>query len=431
MNRATEVPTVWNQLAEAMYLKDSPTAKVKLSEHASFSFGRFQSSEGLPEIARPITGEKGFIVALQLKAIPYIEQFFDKKKVSSGSYPIGGVSAIDLQEEPAVLLPNPFDALVLYVTQAALDKVAYAHGARRVEQLVWPLGHSDPVVYHLGKTLLSSLEQPHNGLVDFFVTDFGDDYKVLYHNDGHAGFTDVSHDAGIAQTTVPFVGWGDGFIDYDNDGWLDLFMVNGHVYPQVDQHAWGTSFAQRPLLFHNVPDRTGKGRRFEYIPPVTGTGLAVVVPGRGAAFGDLFNDGKIDVVINPIDGPPVLLRNVNPDRHHWVEVKLVGGPKSPRDATCATGYLTANGMRQRQDVLASGSYIGSNDRRLHFGLGDTIDPGSLEIHWPSGKKETVKLPAIDRMYTITEGTGITGELCGGKECAQSGAARTSAVQGRP
>jgi AraC family transcriptional regulator len=160
MNRATEVPTVWNQLAEAMYLKDSPTAKVKLSEHASFSFGRFQSSEGLPEIARPITGEKGFIVALQLKAIPYIEQFFDKKKVSSGSYPIGGVSAIDLQEEPAVLLPNPFDALVLYVTQAALDKVAYAHGARRVEQLVWPLGHSDPVVYHLGKTLLSSLEQP-------------------------------------------------------------------------------------------------------------------------------------------------------------------------------------------------------------------------------------------------------------------------------
>jgi AraC-like DNA-binding protein len=162
MNRAIEVPTVWNRLAEAMYLKDSPTAEVKLSGHASFSFGRFRSSEGLPEIARPIAGEKGFLVALQLKAIPFIEQFFGMRKVSSGSYPIGGVSAIDLREEPAVLLPNPFDALVLYVTQAGLDDVAYAHGARRVERLDWPLGHPDPVVYHLGKTLFSSLEQPNH-----------------------------------------------------------------------------------------------------------------------------------------------------------------------------------------------------------------------------------------------------------------------------
>ena len=236
-----------------------------------------------------------------------------------------------------------------------------------------------------------------NGLIDFFITDFGDDYKVLFHNDGEAGFTDVSYDAGVAQTTIPFVGWGDGFLDYDNDGWLDLFMVNGHVYPQVDQHNWGTTFAQRPLLFHNVPGRNGKSRKFDYIPPVSSTGLAVVVPGRGAAFGDLFNDGKIDVVINPIDGPPVLLRNVNSDHHHWVGVKLVGGAKSPRDATCTTAYLTANGIRQRQDVLASGSYIGSNDRRLHFGLGDATDPGSLEIHWSSGARETVKLPAADRI----------------------------------
>ncbi len=255
-----------------------------------------------------------------------------------------------------------------------------------------------------------------NGLVDFFVTDFGDDYKVLFHNDGDASFSDVSYEAGVAQTTVPFVGWGDGFIDYDNDGWPDLFMVNGHVYPQVDQHEWGTSFAERPLLFRNVPDQHGKGRKFEYVPPLAGSGLAVVTPARGAAFGDLFNDGKIDVVINPIDGPPVLLRNVNPDHHHWVEIGLVGGPKSPRDATCATAYLTANGMRQRQDVLASGSYISANDRRLHFGLGDATDAGSLEIHWPSGAKETVRLNAVDRIYTITEGQGVTGMLCVGKAC---------------
>ncbi|HUB30070.1 MAG TPA: CRTAC1 family protein [Terracidiphilus sp.] len=270
-----------------------------------------------------------------------------------------------------------------------------------------------------------------NGLLDFFVTDFGDDYKVLFHNDGDASFTDVSYRVGIAQTTIPFVGWGDGFLDYDNDGWLDLFEVNGHVYPEVDQHDWGTTFAERPLLFHNVPNGL-KERKFEYVPPVKGTGLAVVVPGRGAAFGDLFNDGKIDVVINPIDGPPVLLRNVNADHHHWVELKLVGGPKSPRDATCATVFLQANGMRQRQDVLASGSYISANDRRLHFGLGDAKDGGTAEIHWPSGARETVKIPAVDRIFTITEGKGITDALCGGTPCANEApraATRGSAKSG--
>jgi len=160
MAMSAQVPTVWNQLAEAMYLKDSAKAAVKLSERASFSFGRFQSSEGLPEIARPVVGERGYIIVLQLKAIPFIEQFLSKKKVSSGCYPIGAVSAIDLREEPAVLLPNPFDALVLYVTQATLDEVAYAHQAPRAEQLVWPHGVLDPIVQHLGKILLSSLEHP-------------------------------------------------------------------------------------------------------------------------------------------------------------------------------------------------------------------------------------------------------------------------------
>jgi hypothetical protein len=232
-----------------------------------------------------------------------------------------------------------------------------------------------------------------------------------------ASFTDLSYKVGVAQPTIPFVGWGDGFFDYDNDGWLDLFEVNGHVYPQVDQHDWGTTFAERPLLFHNIPGKSSKERAFEYIKPVEGTGLAVVIPGRGAAYGDLFNDGKIDVIINPVDGPPVLLRNVNPDKHHWVEMSLVGSGKSPKDATCATVYLKANGLRMRQDVLSSGSYISANDRRPHFGLGDATDPGTAEIHWPDGKVETIKLPAPDRIYTIEEGTGITAAMCNGKDCA--------------
>jgi hypothetical protein len=256
-----------------------------------------------------------------------------------------------------------------------------------------------------------------NGFVDVLDTDFSDDYKALYRNDGNANFTDVGREAGFVQMAVPFVGWGDGLIDYDNDGWKDLMMINGHVYPQVDEHPWGTTYAERPLLFHN--NHHGK---FDYVPPVKGSGLAVVVPGRGAAFGDLFNNGKIDVVINPVDGPPVLLKNVNPDHHHWVELKLVGGadPKtgrrSPRDAVGATVYLTANGTRQREDVMSGGSYISSNDQRAHFGLGDATDAGTAEIHWPSGQVEKVKLPAEDRIFTITEGHGISGTLCAVQPC---------------
>ena len=269
-----------------------------------------------------------------------------------------------------------------------------------------------------------------NGLVDLLVTDFSDDYKALYHNDGvpfgqsapageandgEVGFTDVANLAGISQMAIPFVGWGAGFPDYDNDGWKDIMMINGHVYPQVDQHDWGTTFAERPLLFHNRHD--GK---FEYVSPVKGSGLATLTSGRGAAFGDLFNNGKIDVVISPIDGPPVLLKNVNPDHHHWVELKLVGGKKSTRDAVGATVYLSANGMRQREDVMSGGSYISSNDQRPHFGLGDARDAGSAEIHWPSGTVETVKLPAEDRIFTIVEGKGITAALCGGRSCMAMG-----------
>ena len=262
-----------------------------------------------------------------------------------------------------------------------------------------------------------------NGLLDLLVMDFSDDFKALYHNDGMdngASFSDVGDSAGITQMAVPFVGWGDGFLDYDNDGWKDILMVNGHVYPEVEQHDWGTTFKQRVLLFHN--EHNGK---FSYVPPVKGSGLATLTSGRGAAFGDLFNNGKIDVVISPIDGPPVLLKNVNPDAHHWVEFKLIGGEdptsgrKSPRDAIGATVYLAANGMRQRQDVMSGGSFISSNDQRPHFGLGDATDAGTAEIHWPSGQKEMVKLPAVDRIYTIREGAGIVSALCGGRTCGKT------------
>jgi len=252
---------------------------------------------------------------------------------------------------------------------------------------------------------LAAGDYENNGHMDILSTTFSDDYDVLFHNDGRGNFTDESYPAGIAAPTFPFVGFGDGFLDYDNDGWKDLLIANGHVYPQVDEHPdWGTSYAERPLLFHNL-----KNGKFELVPAVEGTGLATLSVGRGAAFGDLFNDGKIDVVINNMDGVPVLLRNVNADHHHWVELKLIGGPKSPRDAVGSTVYLTAGGIRQRGDVLSGGSYLSSNDFRVHFGLGNTTKIDEVEIHWPSGSMEKLNLKTMDRIFTVEEGNGVTSE----------------------
>jgi hypothetical protein len=241
-----------------------------------------------------------------------------------------------------------------------------------------------------------------NGWVDLYTGTFSDDYKPLFRNGGDQGFTEISPEMGIAEVTYPFLTWATEFIDYDNDGWKDIFLVNGHVYPQVDKYDWGTSYAQRPLLFHNID----KGKKFEVMPAVIGTGLAEVIPGRGAAFGDLFNDGKIDVVINSMDHVPSLMRNVNPDSHHWVGLKLIGGPKSPRDAVGAAVYLTAGGIRQRADVLSGGSYESSNDQRPHFGIGDATRVDALEVHWPSGLVEQIALPSVDHFFTIQEGKGV-------------------------
>ncbi len=241
-----------------------------------------------------------------------------------------------------------------------------------------------------------------NGLLDIFNTTFSDDYKPLYRNDGNANFTDISYQTGLGEPTIPFLGWGDAFFDYDNDGWKDLIAVNGHVYPQVDRMPWGTSWAQRPLLFHNI-----QGKKFEMVPPVEGTGLADVIRGRGMAVGDLFNDGKLDVVINVLDDHPVLLRNVSAENHHWIELKLIGGSKSPRDAVGATVYLTAGGKKQRGDIISGGSYASTHDPRLHFGLGDGTTIDAVEVHWPSGAVEKFTIDKPDQIVMLTEGKGNT------------------------
>src|SRR6266568_2854919 len=263
----------------------------------------------------------------------------------------------------------------------------------------------------------------HSGRLGLFITTFSDDYKTLYRNDGDASFTDVSFKAGLGSPTIPFLGWGTGFLDFDNDGLLDLFIANGHVYPIADQRDWGSTWAQRPQLFRNLD-----GAKFQEVSPATGSGLASVVCARGAAFGDLFNDGHIDVVLNNLDSPPTLLRNVVHNSNHWLTLKLVGAGlappvranasntngasvpeakayKSSRDAIGAKIFLTAGGVRQRADVFSGASYASSSDARVHFGLGSASKVDKIEILWPSGFREEVTLPCIDCFAQLTEGKG--------------------------
>ncbi len=241
-----------------------------------------------------------------------------------------------------------------------------------------------------------------DGKVDFYVAAFSDDYNALYRNDGDGNFTDVTYQAGLADPTIPFLAWGDGFLDFDNDGFLDIFVANGHVYPGVDQQDWGTTWAQRPQLFRNLD-----GNKFREVPPATGSGLGDVITARGAAFGDLFNDGHIDVVTNNVDSAPTLLRNVVKNDNHWITVRLIGGPKSPRDAVGSKVFVTTGAIRQRADVFSGGSYGSSSDQRVHFGLGSSTKIDKLEIQWPSGGKQEVSIPATDRIFTIIEGKGIS------------------------
>ncbi len=237
-----------------------------------------------------------------------------------------------------------------------------------------------------------------DGLLDLIVTNFSHDYNTLYENHAGGFFTDVSYRTGIARGSGPYMGWGVGLVDMDNDGRLDLFIANGHVYPQVDSHGIGTHYLQRKQLFRNVDGR------FMDVTDEVGGGLLIEKSSRGAAFGDYDNDGRIDVIVTNMNDRPTLLHNESAGGH-WATFRLVGA-RSNRDAIGAKVFVTAGGRRQLVEVRSGGSYASQNDRRAHFGLGDATRIDRVEIKWPSGMTETLASLAADRFYTVREGQGV-------------------------
>jgi hypothetical protein len=240
----------------------------------------------------------------------------------------------------------------------------------------------------------------HTGRPSMYITNFSDEYSLLFRNDSDWNFTDVSYKAGVAVPSLPYVKWGAAFVDLDNDGWLDIIAASGHVYPQVDTLPSGARYREPKILQMNQKDGT-----FCDASAQGGAALRVPQVSRGLAVGDLFNDGNMDVVINNLDGVPVVLKNHGVAGRHWVSFELAG-TKSNRLAIGARLKLVAGGMTQTEEIHSGGSYLSQNDLRVHFGLNQATKIDSLEIRWPSGKVETIKDLEADKFYSVLEGQGV-------------------------
>src|SRR5216683_1803699 len=241
----------------------------------------------------------------------------------------------------------------------------------------------------------------HSGRLGFFVTHFAEQPNSLYRNLGPKGFEDVSWTSGLGHQNYGLVGWGTGFFDMDNDTWLDLFVANGHVFPQVDTVETGARYRE-PLLLH----RNNRDGTFDEVSKEAGLASLPQKCRRGAAFGDIFNTGNVDIVVLNVGETPSLLKNRNADGYHRVLFKLVG-TKSNRAAIGARVTIHAAGIKQFSEVRGGGSYLSQNDLRQHFGLGTATKMESVEIRWPSGKIETLQNIAADAIYTIVEGEGVS------------------------
>jgi hypothetical protein len=306
-----------------------------------------------------------------------------------------GVAWVDLDDDGRLDLVVANDSGPNYIYRNA--------GQRHFENVSYPSGAaldgSGREQAHMG---VAVGDYDNDGRNDIHITNFADDFNVLYHNDNGHTFTDVSFRSGVAQVSIPFLGWGTDFLDYDNDGWLDLLVVNGHVYPAVDSMPWNSSYAQRALLFRNL-----EGRRFEEIGAAAGEGLTAARVSRGSAVGDLDNDGGIDIVINNIDGAPTIARNIGGSASHWLTLRLIGDPrqKCPRDAVGSVAFVTAGGIRRRGEVASGRGQISQPDLRVHFGLGRQSVVSRLEVRWANGPSVEYKIDRVDAIVTIDQASG--------------------------
>ncbi len=240
----------------------------------------------------------------------------------------------------------------------------------------------------------------HTGRFSVFISHFDNEYAALYRDEGAMNFAEVSVASGVAKASRGYVGWGDAFVDFANQGWPDIFLVNGHVYPQVDTVPTGPRYREPMVLLANQRDGT-----FKDISKDVGPAIQVPRVSRGMAIGDLFNDGQLEAVVENLVGRPTILRPQGQVRHHWISVQLEG-VRSNRLALNARVRATAGRLIQLDEVRSGGSYLSQSDLRIHFGLGDHPRVDKLEVFWQNGKVESIPNLPADRYYTIREGAGV-------------------------
>jgi hypothetical protein len=237
-----------------------------------------------------------------------------------------------------------------------------------------------------------------DGHLDIFKTNFSDDTSTLYRNNGDGTFTDATSAAGLGLYTQ-YLGWGTMFFDFDNDGWPDLILVNGHVYPEVDSQHLGSNYKEPRILYHNNGDGT-----FSDVSSSAGLGITSAASARGLAVGDLWNDGRMSAVISNMNAVPSLLVNQIRTSNHWIGIRLVGS-KSNRDGIGARISVKAANRILIDEVRSGSSYISNSDMRVHFGLAASTKIEWVEVRWPSGLVERFSNLAVDAIHTIKEGAG--------------------------